>query len=630
VTLACFNALAAVRESGSGRTRLYAGAGSRALDTWHDAFLSDLSAKPLAIPPGEAPPESCGQEGLEGVFVYSLDGQSDPVATQLNCKQGGLAMVLPTNSFQGSGPQQNSDLDPRAIAVLEDTSGCGPASYHVYVAADLTGVQVYRERESTGPPPGEWPGTPTVTWTGEWVAAWARVAPAQLVMPQMTDATMLMVEDGSCTERNVLYCAAEGILATFDLDNGSATPLAQPWLPLSTPPNPANPLVPHRLNNVGSVVLGAGFGGPRGRLVGGTLRGRPSTPGGVRLYDLGDPVAPTTAPTNTELVRYGFGYAVCTVPGMYSGAPPSATERARYVYSVGQLSPGNAALPTQYLVRLWDLGSASAPLDPACTGPACPQACSMGPVCLLQTEPATGLKAFATPDNGKAYRGCGVLQGDTPDVQYVYSLYFPRDLGAPKGGIGLAVFEARLDCAGCAPGEVGMTQVFESAPLGGLTKLTASHAATRLTVDADRERVYGTWVGFIACWSIADPASPVLIGYRDLRNHPGDYGAIPWATDVEPGPTIGGRSYVYLSFSHDGLAILDATDGASFQNAPITWFTMPWQSTSLCLDQRDPSRRTLFVTSGSGGVDHFRLVDTAEPGYGSFQRSPASGVPKLR
>jgi hypothetical protein len=180
---------------------------------------------------------------------------------------------------------------------------------------------------------------------------------------------------------------------------------------------------------------------------------------------------------------------------------------------------------------------------------------------------------------------------------------------APSGGLGVLALEARRFPDGTVTLRPVPGSWPPSEPIGYFEALagpaTAGNRAALVTLDAGAMRLYVAWTGAIAMYDVSLPQRPVLLGARWLGV--GDYGLTRSPVRLTPGPSIAGRDYLYVALLNDGVGILDATDAASFQSGPIDYHPMRWQTTLVAPDPRDPTRTSVFVGSGTGGLDQIQF-----------------------
>jgi hypothetical protein len=338
----------------------------------------------------------------------------------------------------------------------------------------------------------------------------------------------------------------------------------------------------------------AALPGPGARVVASTGAGGAGQPGGLRFYDVSDPARPRPA-GSAQLDRGGRGLAVATASWLED--PASGGEVRRRLYSVQQVGKQGAGSS----LRAWDLGTAAAPLDPAAP-PAGgePTPCDMGVPCAGEFVPPAewGLRLGAV---------AAIADGER---RVVWALAHPAppaaDEAPPRGALGLVVLAESggslvpVADAGARDERPGFVPATDG-------DCTYQHEAVRLRLDPDARRLYATWVGYLAVFDVAEPARPVLVAARALTGERGHYGSTLSPVDMAGGPVVGGRRYALVALLNDGLAMLDATDPQSIRSAPLARVELPWQTTSLLRDPRDPDARRWFVGQGTGGLLHLEL-----------------------
>lgn len=476
-----------------------------------------------------------------GLFSFDLVG-------------GALSDSLPDSRIVGAGARGGVGAIATSLAI----ANVSESGYDLFAANTAFGLQTYYVASGDD------------RWQFNRTSAWSGAPPARMPMPAFDD---LLVVRG---ERDVLLAACEGSLAAFDLDAESRAPLSRPWLG-ANPQNASNPTAPWLEREHG--ILLTHFEGENARVIAATRAGGPGNPGGLAFYDASNPARPVKA-GETELDRRGFGYGVVAARGLVRGA----SEARRWLYTTQEIKALDQPLE-RWSVRLWDLGTANAPLDPTQ---------SAGPSLLAVHE--------TTREDARELGGLAVLD-DCADEHFVYALYAPR---APLAGEATRAGDAGLLALRTrAHGDA--VELVELAQLPAFSDVTWQHRSVRATIDHERSRLYAAWTGLLAICDIADPARPRWIARRDLRGRKGLYGLMPTPVQVAPGPTLDGRHYVYVALLNDGLGVLDATDAASFEGAPLHVITTPWQTTAVLVDPRDPSRRRVFAAEGTRGLEWLEL-----------------------
>jgi hypothetical protein len=482
-----------------------------------------------------------------GIYAFEL---RDGAPGELR-ERGG---TLPIARLGGFGRQGNVG----AIAFALAAGGESEEGYDVHCANVAFGLQCLRAtRADEG-------------WTLQRAAAWNASAPARLPMPAFDD---LVFVDG---EPDVLLAASEGGLAAFALDPANAHPLSAPWRG-ANPQNERNPLAPWVARAHAITLLH--YGGENARIVATTRAGAPGNPGGLSFFDVRDPARP--APLgDDEVDRGGFGFGLAAARGLGG----DAAQPQRWLYTTQEVKVAGRELET-WSVRLWDLGTAQTPLDPARDGAGAPR--------LLAT-------LETARDERIELGGIAVLEDG--GEHFVYALYEPRMPLAEEppwhGEVGLLVARTQRR----ADGSLALERL-DPARLPAFAGATNEHRSVRATLDRERGRLYAAWVGMLAICDVSDPTHPRWIARRDLRGERWTYGLVPAPVQVALGPVIDERTYVYVAMLNDGVCLLDATDAASFESSKPHVFATPWQTTSVLVDPRDPSRRRLFVAEGTRGVE---------------------------
>ncbi len=420
---------------------------------------------------------------------------------------------------------------------------------------------------------------------------------------------------------DMLYATTESSLVAFWLDPSNPRPLSRPKA-TSGVVHASNPLAPYFVRKA-CIRLAAAFeqgaSGLGARLVAATDKGRASSQnsGGIRVFELSEPDAPSASDEpRTELAREGQGYSVALALGLADSQPPPPTaQRERYLYA-----PYRDGLPGRNTgVKVWSLGTADAPRDP---GPA--PSLPWGP-----HDNRVRLIGEYTPPNGALLTldSIAVLQDASPSTQVVYVLYGAA-VGA-QGPLGLLALRVRrapsaspsateLRLVPLGPGNAAVGSAWRGQydadgvcdrNGGGFTR---DYYPSGLAVDATRRRIWCAWAGVLAMYGY-DASGPLafvpqLLDARDFSATPGAYGMTRWFTSIAAGPVRAGELFVYVSIASDGLGILSVgPEAAPNAFGALQVQTLPWQSTWVEVDRRDPSGNTLFVGQGSAGVDWRRL-----------------------
>jgi len=456
------------------------------------------------------------------------------------------------------------------------------------------------------------------------VENWGEDAPGYVSGNVVLDVQTASIPEpvGGAIRRN-LYLSTERNVLELWLESGP-NPLRFPTPPSLTPPFPTNPHSPPRAARAAiriAVAPDQGGSGVGARLVATTDKGRVgNTSGGVRVFDVSQPGAPTfDLGARRELSRQGLGYQLTLAPGLSSAATSGDVKR----YAYAPFRAGSSSEPAG--VRVWDLGSANAPVDPA-NAPQAPYGPDENQVCYAGVY---SLPASSPID----VDGIAVWSDPSSSAHYVYALYGQSDGSGSVGPIGLLALSATLVSTSCASGPLGAGDVLDLSPSGPGSSISGTptpgyyevddicdgcdpmlnvgfsyqYYPTCLTLDRANDRLYGAWIGELAMWDISNPAQPVLLAIRDMTAVAGAYGMTPWCTDIELGAVVAGVPHVYLALASDGLGVLDVSSATTFASGPLHVLTMPWQTTSIALDPTDPTASTLFVGSGSAGVDWVEL-----------------------
>jgi hypothetical protein len=423
---------------------------------------------------------------------------------------------------------------------------------------------------------------------------------------------------------DMLYATTESSLVAFWLDPSNPRPLSRPQA-TNGAIHASNPLAPYFVRKA-CIRLAAAFeqgaSGVGARLVAATDKGRASSQnsGGIRVFELSEPAAPSASDEpRTELAREGQGYSVALASGLADvQPPPPAAMRERYLYA-----PYRDGLPGRNTgVKVWSLGTADEPRDPR-PAPSVP----WGP-----HDNRVRLIGEYTPPNAALLTldSIAVLQDASPTKQVVYVLYGAAS--GIEGPLGLLALQVRKE-SGAPPS----TTELRLSPLGpgsaavgtawrgqydadarcdrSASGFTRDYYPSGIALDATRRRIWCAWAGVLAMYGY-DASGPVafvpqLLDARDFSATPGAYGMTRWFTSIAAGPVRAGELFVYVSIASDGLGILSVgPDAAPNVFGALKVLTLPWQSTWIEVDRRDPSGLTLFVGQGSAGVDWRRLCWT--------------------
>ncbi|MCK6445347.1 MAG: hypothetical protein L6Q99_03060 [Planctomycetes bacterium] len=468
--------------------RLCVGWGKEFAGEWQ--FFGDSSRPECASAPG-----ANGQLPVDGVFVYRLDVNDDPVLV-------------------GADPVAELELTPSPLPLygVEDVRCVryGGADYHLAIAGDTSGLALVRVTPGSG-------GSTAVV-----EASWDERDPARLALKAHDDAVVLSTPNG-----DFLHVATEVGVAAFDL----ATALRD-----ARTSNPTFGSIPAPFSElVGAVTLGV-FPPPNARLVGATQRGVPGQPGGVQVYDLATPDRPLAL--GAELQKDGRGFALAAVLGAWNGATkPTDADRRRWVFTT---QSDGTDVTKSYTVKLFDLGTQNAPNDPDCAPPCTPAAL----VATWQDAPAAdALEGIAVREvNGGRELAVYVPFGVNGDA--------PRSLASARAGV--VVLRVTLDGA-------GVPHFTKVQKLVSFSDVDPTFKAGRATLDAASERLFVAWgTGGLAAYDTSSPYQLTPLAKRDLSQEIGAYGTRLSPTHVVLGAKDCDREFVYVAFLDDGVGVLDA------------------------------------------------------------------------
>ncbi|MCE9593796.1 MAG: hypothetical protein K8S98_06355 [Planctomycetes bacterium] len=490
-----------------------------------------------------APPAPLVAPQVSGVRAYRLDTAEDPEVGANGANPELVIDPAPTLDFG------ISDLAVRHVS---------PSTYYVYAALDAGGVAVARADEVAG------------TWGANIEAQWDQHDPGKLPLAAHDD-VLVLTHPGV---GDFLYVSTELGVATFDLRQPKA-------LGDATCVNSSAQAMPVPCTEPGGGVTLAGVPNPNGRIFAATVNGATTNPGGLRVYDVSTPDAPLAL--GPELDKGGRGFSVCVVKGAYSGPKPADADRGRWVLT----SQSQSATPSaSFSVKLWDFGSQNDPHDPGCVG-----ACT--PPQLLATWTDSNSTDFL---EGVAAQE---VAGGTELAIYVpYCVNGDSASSIASARAGLVVLRAKLDSLN----KVQVTKVQKTIEFTGVDAL---FKAGRITFDADARRVYVAWgTGGIAVYDVASPYAAKSAAKRDFSKDFGVYHQRLSPTQVLRGPSQCGFDFLYVSFVNDGIGVFDANSDLS---GPITFLPVLGQTISLTVDPADPTRGTVFVAEGRGGVEKLRI-----------------------
>ncbi len=537
---------------------------------------------------GSCPALPLGFAGsTDGVFVYRLDSNGDPMLDL-------ASQPVPESSFAG--------VSPIALSVRHRSA----TANHLYVdvAADTEGLLVLHASRASSSSP--WVLDANID------SAWDKSPPGSLPLHAHDD---VLVTGSSATGDKSVLVAAELSLTLFDVQASGSLSAATP-----------------RCEYKGGLSLAA-FPDGNARIYASTSGGRPSNPGGIQAYKFATSSGAKVVTQAGEPVhKGGFGYRIAASTGLNGN---------RWLYSVSEdrdtAGPTLCACngPTPYAVRIWDVGTSSAPRDCATALPAsCPGGCCTGVVPDPETYYPPSTTRFChravyrtstpdpitnQPDIDRALEAIAVVDvpGSTPR-QVIYALYFPSnvyDCMAPRPECGLLVLTVDAAGSGWVIQKQGTVPVF--------TSIDNSYHASSISIDGNR--LFASWsIGGLAAFDISDPLAPVLIAKEPLAA--GAYGITQGPMKIVPGPVAAQTSharYVYVALLNDGIGLY------KLKRLPITVpppplpyvfeahasspFRMRWQTTSLCVDPDDTSLKTLYVTQARGGVDHVDFSNVSFP-----------------
>jgi hypothetical protein len=538
---------------------------------------------------------SCGA-GFSGLDVQRLRDGAPLHAPTL----GGLV-----------APQARIELPTYPMA-LDAALGPGGELF-VFVCEYLIATRAYRMQLATSVSCAR-------THTLKLAGAWGPGPPGHIPGLAVLGLAAATVQDQGAP-LDMLYATTESSLVAFWLDPSNPRPLSRPRSTNGVI-HASNRLAPYFVRKACIRIAGAfeqGAAGVGARLVAATDKGRASSQnsGGIRVFELSDPEAPGASDEpRTELAREGQGYSVALALGLADAQPPPpAAQRERYLYA-----PYRDGLPGRNTgVKVWALGTADAPRDP---GPA--PSLPWGPM-----DNRVRLIGEYTPPNAALLTldSIAVLQDASPSKQIVYVLYGAA-IGA-QGPLGLLALEVRKESAPApratelrlvpvGPGSASVGSAWRGQyDADGVCDRSASgftrdYYPSSIALDATRRRIWCAWAGVLAMYGY-DSSGPLafvpqLLDARDFSATPGAYGMTRWFTSIAVGPVHAGELFVYVSMASDGLGILSVgPDAAPNAFGALQVRTLPWQSTWVEVDRRDPSGNTLFVGQGSAGVDWLRL-----------------------
>lgn len=542
------------------------------------------------------------------------DGADDPA--NLDC--GVLFRGLSVQRLVGGVPQRSSPGGPVTPLAQEalpthpvalDAAFDAQGNFAAFVAEHLIATRAWRLVPAS-------PGACAFAQQLEVDGMWGPGPPGRIPGLAVLGLEFASVEVAGVA-REVLYAATESSLAAFWLDPQNARALSRP----STPSGPAyasNPLAP-RIVSRAAIRLAGAFAqglGAGARLAAVTDKGRASTnnSGGVRIFEVSIPDAPSSnSDLRTELSREGQGYSVALALELPRGAPPPPEQERRRLLVV----PYRDGYPGRESgVKVWSLGTAVAPIDPQ-SAPSLPYGPSDNRVPLI---------GEFTPPNAAQLTldAVGVLDAPAAQRQFVYVLYAPA-IGV-QGPLGVLALELRPLSVGA--GRMRLTPLGAGAALGGTAwrgqydadaicartaqEFERDHYPSSLALDPAHARIFGAWAGVLAVfeYDTSGPRAfePRLADVLDTTNSAAAYGMTMWFTSIALGPEQGGQQHLVCSLASDGLGLIAVgASGAPAAFGALRVFTLPWQSTWVEPDPRDPSRNTFFVAQGSAGFDWVRL-----------------------
>jgi hypothetical protein len=489
------------------------------------------------------PPVTVADPPVNGVRAYRLDVAGDP---DVGAFGAAPELTIAPASIPDFGV---SDLFIRRIG--------SASSYYVYASLDAAGLAVVRADEAGG------------VWSSTLEATWDDADPGNLALAAHDD--VLVLTDPSAGD--FLYVTTELGLATFPLD--------QSTLRDATCVNSSGQVMPVPCTTTGGGVTIVGVPNPNGRIFAATVNGSSGNPGGLRVYDVTTPDTPV--PLGQELDKGGRGFSVWQVPGAYTGQKPSDADRARWVLTTQSQSVMPSA---SFTVKLWEFGSANDPHDPGCAGPCTPPQ-------LL----GTWADANAT-DLLEGVAAQEVASGREVAVYAAYGVNGDSASSIASGRAGIVVLRIRLDSLQKAQ----ITKLDKTIDFVGVDK---TFKAGRVTFDAVAQRLYVAWgTGGIAMYDVKSPYDPKLLAKRDFSKAFGVYHQRLSPTHVIRGPSQCGFDFLYVSFVNDGIGVFDANSDLS---GPINFLPVLGQTISLTVDPADPTRSTVFVAEGRGGVEKLRI-----------------------
>jgi hypothetical protein len=121
----------------------------------------------------------------------------------------------------------------------------------------------------------------------------------------------------------------------------------------------------------------------------------------------------------------------------------------------------------------------------------------------------------------------------------------------------------------------------------------------RLQLRENHQRLYGGFgPGGVAMFDISNPWAPTMLAKRIFEQ-----GSVLQIRPFE----AEGRILAYVTLLSGHLIVMDVTDPERFEHGECLVFETNFQGNGTQLDPEDPSKKTLFLTDGRGGVHRVRV-----------------------
>ncbi len=583
--------------------RLVVGWGPSVIVEWQ--YLGDCAhgaCNELDVPKGEPDLDSY-------VSTYALDATGHVAHTN------GVALM-----------EAGAAIDPahqgatRAIAVRRDPTP-GLNVLYVDVAYGARGYQLLRLKSDDS-------GAYSLDLEDEF----GKGNPPRLPMNTFDDLTIQTRPNGN-EVRRTLYVGTELGVAAFDISSPAQLKLREAYSWISQIPS------------IGVHALAESNGFHRLYSTNSAGRGSSPTPcvaplgpagGGLKGFDISDRLSPKNPPNTNSAAKIhkgGFGYMLRVAPGFDAAQSPA--DHSHYLYSVQEARPwGTGGHEVRFSVRIWDVGTQSAPRDqvnlcrpksfaagndPACTSecPSC-EVCSASncnpqtpadpdPLCLSYFM-TTSLPSLTAE---MALEGIEILpvaaSGGQPAYNVVYVLYGQKPLanGDPlTGPAGLLVLKHT------ETGGVHALAYETHVQAWGM--VDSEHRPVRLAYDAEDQWLYGAWTtGGVAVFDVSTPLAPALLAVQTIDSVSAT-GLRRAPLHALPGPRgTGGDRYAYVALMNDGIDVyrMVPSGGGSlpYNLVRATGSPMRFQTLGLAHDPSDASRRTLYTVQARCGLDRVRF-----------------------